>query len=69
MPEVTITFTTQELMALRGLINLAVKAGGLDVAEPAIVLVKKIASHMGQANDSKAEKPERSEPAGNKNAD
>lgn len=42
MKEYTITLTEQEINALVNLIDLSVKAHGLNVAETAVVLVKKM---------------------------
>lgn len=38
----TIEFTTQEIQVLLQLIDLAVKAGGINVAEAAVVLSRKL---------------------------
>lgn len=38
----TIEFSAHELQALGQLLDLAVKAGGLSVAEPALVITKKL---------------------------
>mgnify|MGYP001319060451 CR=1 FL=1 len=40
---ITIEFSKDEVQALLGLIDLAVKSGGLQVAEAAVVLSRKIA--------------------------
>ena len=40
--ETEITFTVQEAQAAIGLFDLATKSGGLQVAEPAVVLTKKL---------------------------
>lgn len=45
----TIEFTDNELQVLTQLIDLAVKAGGLNVAEAATVLAKKISQEIEQS--------------------
>ena len=45
----TIEFTDNELRVLTQLIDLAVKAGGLNVAEAATVLAKKISQEIEQS--------------------
>lgn len=47
MNEITLKLTPQESNVLVQLIDLATKAGGLQVAEAAIVLVKKIEEAQG----------------------
>lgn len=42
MNDKTITFTEQEIQALIQLIDIAVKGAGLNVAEVAVVLTKKL---------------------------
>ena len=42
----TIEFTDQELQVLTQLLDIAVKAGGLNVAEAATVLAKKISQEI-----------------------
>ena len=44
----TIEFTDQELQVLTQLLDIAVKAGGLNVAEAATVLAKKISQEIEQ---------------------
>ena len=44
----TIEFTDQELQVLTQLLDIAVKAGGLNVAEAASVLAKKISQEIEQ---------------------
>lgn len=44
MQEVNIKLTSQEANVLLQLIDLAVKGGGIAVAEPAVVLTKKISA-------------------------
>ena len=44
----TIEFTDQELQVLTQLLDIAVKAGGLNVAEAATVLSKKISQEIEQ---------------------
>tara|TARA_Y100001938_G_C8084496_1_gene431118 strand:+ start:170 stop:373 length:204 start_codon:yes stop_codon:yes gene_type:complete len=51
----TIEFTDQELQVLTQLLDIAVKAGGLNVAEAATVLAKKISQEI--------ERPQFAEPS------
>ena len=44
----TIEFTDQELQVLTQLLDIAVKAGGLNVAEAASVLARKISQEIEQ---------------------
>lgn len=47
----TVEYTAAEMQALGQLLDLAVKAGGLSVAEPALVITKKLQA-AAQAKDA-----------------
>lgn len=49
----TIDFTTQEIQVLMQLIDLSVKAGGIQVAEAAVVLTKKLQAALPKEEPKK----------------
>ena len=53
-PTTAVALTVEEAKALLALMDLAVKAGGLQVAEAATVLAKKIAPATSETADSQA---------------
>ncbi len=58
---ITVIFTPQEIQALATLIDMAVKAGGMRVAEAALVLTKKLADAQQVQQPTKKEKKEKKE--------
>lgn len=65
---ITVEFSKQELDILVGLLDLAVKAGGLSVAQNALILTSKIQNAYGASEQPKPEpsKVSKDEGAGKK---
>jgi uncharacterized protein YggE len=59
MQTITLELTLQEAHALGQLLDLAVKAGGLSVAEPALVIARKVGDASRNADTAAATSPPR----------
>jgi hypothetical protein len=59
---IRVDFSVEEAQALLQLIDAAVRANGLGVAQPALVLSRKIEAAIADANAPKPPKPPKADP-------